>query len=168
MMAVLVALPASATRVVAMDLPTLVSESDVVVRGRVLSQRAVWDGRRQRVYTDSTVLVDEIVRGQKVGTSVVVRQLGGRLGDLTQVVEGAGRLEVGQDVVLFLTVRGPLAYVVGMSQGRLAVVKKAGVEVVSRDLDGATLVGRAPAALPLTYAALRSAVRSVPAREVAE
>ncbi|MFT7625798.1 MAG: hypothetical protein ACI9WU_004989 [Myxococcota bacterium] len=153
---------ASATRLRTMQLADLVAEADVVVRGRVLFEQVpVWDAQRQRIYTDSKIIVDTVLHGRTTLPSVTVRQLGGVLGDIGQSVDGVGPLKPGTTVVLFLKTDGVRHYVVGMAQGRLEVVGRSGDERVVRDLDGATLVGKRTATLPLRYDALVSRIGSL-------
>lgn len=157
---------ASATRVRAMTLGDLVQSSGLVVRGTVVSQRAIWDASRQRIYTDSRVVVEGELVGRAGAGPVVVRQLGGQIGSVAQVVAGVGRLRVGETVLLFLTHSsdGPHRYVVGMAQGRFRVARRGGIDVVERDLGGLTLVrrpGAGVAAPPTTYEGLASRVRAL-------
>ncbi len=159
--ALLFCIPADATRIRALDLDAMVAQAQVVVRGRVLSQGPTWDVQRQRVYTDSVVLVDEVLKGAVPTLAVEVRQLGGTLGNIRQEVAGTGQLRLGQTVLLFLNTDGRLYYVVGMAQGRYVVEHHGGVERVTRDLGGAVLVGRPGAPPPSEYRDMADRIRAV-------
>ncbi len=164
---------ADATRTRALGLSDLVAEADVVVRGRVLSQGATWDARRQRIYTDSVILVDSVLKGANtIATpSIEVRQLGGTMNNVAQFVDGVGQLKLGQDVLLFLKSDGRFHYVAGMAQGRFIIVKQGGVELAHRNVDGLQLVGKAQfenstaKSLPPVYTTLETRVRALTGRK---
>ena len=102
------------------DIDSLVSDSDVVVVGRVAEQEVVADIDPITDFTLSRVLVDEVVSGDavEVGDAVVVRQLGS--------AEQAAPVEIlaaGKTYLLYLTesgLDGSLAsqfYVTGANAG---------------------------------------------------
>ena len=131
---------AEATQVRTMDLHELVGASTAVVRGSVLSQQPVWDARRQRIYTDSIVLVDEWIIGRSTTLAITVRQLGGAIGGVRHAVDGVGSLEAGMQVLLFVQTDGVRHYVTGMAQGSYAVTTRGPHKWVHRDLRGLRLV----------------------------
>ena len=134
---------ADATRVRAMTTDQLVDRSALIVEGRVLSQQVIWDAERQRIYTDSVVLVSQTHLGV-APRSLTVRQIGGTLGQTTQKVAGVQPLPAGMEVLLFLRTDGVRFYVTGLSQGRYRVAVKDGERLLHRDSGGVTAVGKAP------------------------
>lgn len=113
-----------ATTLLKMDLKRLVSASEQIVEGDVLGGRSYI--KSGRIYTDITIKVRTRYKG--IGpTSVVVRQLGGRVGDRATQVAGQANFAAHEHVVVFLervksksTTPGPLV-VAGMSQGKFNV-----------------------------------------------
>ncbi|MBX3271274.1 MAG: hypothetical protein KF729_13490 [Sandaracinaceae bacterium] len=138
----LLAVPARATLSEALSLAELVRQSDHVVRVTCLSERALRDDR-ERIVTDYTLRVEEVRRGPlRPGAEIVMRRLGGELGDLGMRVEGEPRLAPGGRYIVFLyAVRGVLRPV-GMSQGVLPVTDEGGVLVVHPGGAGLSLVLR--------------------------
>ncbi|MEC9072368.1 MAG: hypothetical protein VX938_08325 [Myxococcota bacterium] len=124
MLATLFAAEASATIVPAFPLRQLAMEAHEVVRGQVVDQRFVYDPARDRIYTHTRIVVDEDLRWSGPGLrDVVVRQLGGVVGDRESHVVGNARLKLGAEVVLFARTDGTYHYVVGMSQGAYEVMR---------------------------------------------
>src|SRR3954463_1814298 len=79
--------PASASAVIALTLDDLVDKSDVVVLVTPKSKTARWEAGRIVTYT--TVVVDtSVAGGPATGDSLVVRTMGGVVGDIGQKVFG--------------------------------------------------------------------------------
>lgn len=135
--------PGSASVTEALDLLQLVRESDAVVVGRAVHSEAHWDSRR-RIVTDVTVEVERTMKGDAAeGEQLVLRQLGGSIGELGMRVAGEPQLGVGDRAVLFgRRMRGTHLRPVGMSQGVLPVRVEAGVEMVHPGGAGLALVRR--------------------------
>lgn len=113
--------PASATIVRALSLPALVQGSRRVVVMTALSSHSHYEelGRRRRIVTDTRVRIEEsIAKADGVERELMVRTLGGAVGDVGELVHGQPQLLRGEPCVGFL-LQGPdgLHYVNGMAQG---------------------------------------------------
>ena len=113
-------------------LAELISRSDALVRGRVEASEAAWNAAGDRIYTDWTVRVSEAVFGAARGQVLKVRQMGGRVGEVTQRVSGNASVALGEEVVLFLKTDGSFHYIAAMAQGKWSVVGDAGAERLVR------------------------------------
>jgi hypothetical protein len=109
------ALAAQATLMRALALPELVADADRIVVADVLSVQAAWDGSHRNIHTTVEIGVRESWKGlpSKDGR-IMIRQLGGVVGEIEMSVQGAAKFSVGERTLLFL--HG--AHVVGMSQGK--------------------------------------------------
>ena len=168
LVALLGALPASATTQLAMDLPALARGADAVVHGVVRRVESRWSGDKMRIVTDVEIQVTESLKGQPGGT-VLVTQPGGRVGDVGQVVHGLASFTAGEEVVVFLEKRGARAFrVSSMAQGKYQVKRdadgKAALAVPEPSeallLDPVTRKPSASALRPLTLAELKAAVQA--------
>ena len=118
----------------------LVRESDVVVVGTVTgsASRHMDPPHERRIVTDVSVRVSDVVRGTHDGGEVVVTTLGGVVDGRGQIVPGAPRFAIGDEVVLFLsTVRRTAS---GKAI-RLPVALSQGVFYVRRPPGGRPQVG---------------------------
>ncbi|MGA9524220.1 MAG: hypothetical protein WBV82_22390 [Myxococcaceae bacterium] len=118
---VLLAPPAQATTLVHRDVPALTRDADTIVVGRVVKSESRWTADRRRIVTDVTVEVGESLKGAP-GKTVVIRQPGGRVGDIGQRVDGVASFKQGEEVVVFLEQRPDRSFMLsGMSQGKFRV-----------------------------------------------
>jgi hypothetical protein len=84
------------------SLEELTRESELVIRGTVRSVQSDWEsGERQAIHTNIEVTVEQYLKGNGKA-EVVVRQLGGQVGDIRQVIAGSPQFQVGEEVILFL------------------------------------------------------------------
>lgn len=97
----LLAVPlAGATVYAPFDEATLTALSTAIVTGTVTSDAAVV--RHGRIVTETTVAVEQILKGAVTGPSITVTTPGGRVGDETLVVHGMPRFTVGDWVLLYV------------------------------------------------------------------
>jgi hypothetical protein len=138
---------AYATQVEALDLRQLVAGSDRIVVGTVIAQEAHYDDL-DRIVTDSTIRVEETLHGPASET-VVVRHIGGVVGEVGLSVAGESAYTDGARTLLFLRTFvsgdvGPVMRPVGMSQGEMPIVPGASGELVMPGGAGVSIVSRAP------------------------
>lgn len=158
--ALAIASPALGAQAVATSVEDLARNSDVVVRGRVLSTVARWS--EGRIYTFAEVQVAASLRGAAPSRLTAVTP-GGVVGDVGQRVDGAAVFTPGEEVVLFLDRSEHGAWQVSdLSQGKFAVEGKLARPDTSRlDLVGTKVRAgeRRAEAMPLSE--LETRVRSV-------
>lgn len=105
----------NASLIVPADLPTLVSEAQTIVLGRVTEVRGVIRPGTRRVDSYITFAVDESLKGS-AEPSLTFRTLGGVSGRYRTVVHGSPVFSAGDEAVLFLG-RGTTPYPIGLTQG---------------------------------------------------
>jgi PKD repeat protein len=96
---VLVAGAASATTIVMPTDDVLIEKSPVIVRGLVVSSEAI--DRNGAIWTESTIRVEHAFKGEVTG-DVVVREIGGIVGDRVTRIFGAPEYAAGERVLAFL------------------------------------------------------------------
>lgn len=141
---------ASATVARAVVLKALAHRSQLIATGTPLEAYSRWEdfGGRRRIVTYTRVRVDDRIAGADQGPEVLVRTLGGQVGDIGQVVAGEAVLVVGQPSLLFLVPRydGVLG-VTAMAQGQFPLRADAhGVVRLSQSPNLPKLVQGAPSA----------------------
>ena len=122
---------AEATLIRAFSLPELHRAADEVVTGTVAAADSFWNEGHDTIYTDYSVTVESTVKGSRRKT-IVVRLMGGTVGDRELVVAGNATLEPGERVLLFLRTNGAFHTVVGMSLGKWTVRRHGGIDHVFR------------------------------------
>jgi hypothetical protein len=121
----LMASEASATIVVPMTIEEMAIEASCVARARVVNTQATWDDSHRRIYTYTEIQILERMHTKgEVLDSVIIRTLGGEVGNIGMKVSGTPRFTLGEEVVVFLRTdpadRAQFQ-VVGMSQGKFHV-----------------------------------------------
>jgi hypothetical protein len=154
---VLAAPDASASIVVALDLPGMVSRADHIAVVDVMSVTAAWDDRHERIVSTIDLAVVERWKGSADATHFSVAQLGGTVGDVTMVVNGMSQFSVGERALVFLRGTPQHAGVLGMAQGKRAVL---------RDADTGAWVVHAPDRAGATFVRSKSASGSSPMVEI--
>jgi hypothetical protein len=146
------AAPAGATVFLPADFRDMVAGSRAIVHGRIVDVRSQTSGDRRTIATYVTVSVEQHLKGA-LGREVTFRVPGGEVGRYRRVIVGAPRFDRGDEVVLFLTSRGPsIPYLFGLSQGVYRVSRTGGTPVVT------------PPAVLAKGAAAERVVRGDPAR----
>jgi hypothetical protein len=103
--AIVIASDAAATTFAPTDFVDLVKGSAAIVHGRVTATHADWADGRGHVDTFVTIQVEKYLKGD-LGQAPEIRIPGGELGRYRDIVVGAPKLAVGDDVILFLSTRG--------------------------------------------------------------
>ena len=166
------AVPAHATLVLPMSLEQLSEEASVVVHGRVTNRWSAWDDAHRRIWTYTQIEPVEVWRGD-AGTGLVVRTIGGQVGEIGMQVAGTPQLVPGEEFVLFLEDRdgpGPGMGIVGFAQGAFRIQREPAGLLAVPLMDGVALVGTLDAGTPVVQMAfeeLRSAVRGALSAEPA-
>lgn len=139
---------AEATVVRAVSLDQLVKRSSSVLVGLPLERWAEWAriGGTKRIVTLTRVRVEETVSGAE-DSELLVRTLGGRIGDLGQLVDGEAELRVGERSLLFshrfdaglsgVTAMAQGHYPFDASRGEVRLLRSPRVATMLRDKNAA-------------------------------
>lgn len=132
----------------------------LVVRGRVADTQVAWDGTRT-LFTYVSVDVDEVTVGTGVPRRLVLKQLGGRLGDIGLWIADQAAFRVGDEMLLDLAVssRDGTLHTRGLGHGAWRIASSPATG--AREAIGDT---RAPVA---ASAAALAAARTAPSTFVA-
>lgn len=145
----------------ALPLEALVARSRHVLLGEPLESYSVWERIRDRkhIVTYTRVRAHELLGGaEPESDELLLRTLGGRVGELGELVHGEARLRLGDRGVLFVMPAAGALSVTAMAQGHYPL---------QRDAAGVEWLKRSPAASELVDEA-NSAVRRLPGLKVQE
>jgi len=139
-----VAATASATVVVPVSRASMTAGTDLIVRATVGGRQSRWNEDGSQIISLTELHVTQWIKGNGPETTLVLRQFGGRVGNLESRIAGDPQLEAGKDVVLFLRRGdGPVVYLYAMAQSVYYVEHtRGGRTTVRRDLDGLTFAMR--------------------------
>jgi hypothetical protein len=128
------AMPLSASQFVQLPFDTVARETGVVVRGTLGPVTSAWDDQHQVIFSYAPITVSRYFAGQ--GPEVLmVREIGGTVGDYTQEAIGFPALREGQEVVLLLSKweDGADWRIHAYNQGKFRIGFQQGTEVLSPD-----------------------------------
>jgi len=129
LLGLLTSAPADASVALAVSLGDLVAKSSSVLVVTAVAKHSSWQtiGGTKRIVTDTRVRVDELVSGIDPSTTeLVVRTLGGVVGNVGQIVEGSAELTLGEQSLTFVTQLTPdLFGVTAMGQGHYPIMSEA-------------------------------------------
>lgn len=119
---------ADATLLRGLTLRSLVSQSEhiLIVQPLESHSRHLEVGGRRSIVTETLVRVQDVVAWRTPETSeLVIRALGGRIGNIGEIVHGQPELQLGTSSLTFLT-RGKdgTHWVLGMAQGHYPIVQR--------------------------------------------
>ena len=101
---------------------------------------SAWDDSHKHIFTYTEIEVLEALRGaSNAGHTMVLRTLGGEVGEVGMAVAGTAKFREGEEVVVFLRddpVRAGDFQVIGMSQGKYRVKRTDGLVVLEPGLEG--------------------------------
>jgi uncharacterized membrane protein len=94
--------PGLATTVIIPSDDSMIVGARAIVRAKVLSVQSSFDDSKKRIFTYVTLRVQEVLKGQITERRIVLKQLGGQVGDSEYVVFGSPKFERGEKVLLYL------------------------------------------------------------------
>lgn len=133
----LLAIPAQATRLIMISDEDLIVSARAIVKGRVTGIESRYDDRRQLIHTYVTLRVQSVFKGDIKTQEIVVRQVGGQVGDRVHIVHGAPSFAVGEEVLVYLnTAADGALQVAHLSLGKFTIrqQRESGIKIVAREL----------------------------------
>lgn len=114
-------LPVSATRLIKRSIEDLAIRSTLVVTGKVMEIESRWNDAHTRIYTYITVEIESFLKGSQKEESIIIKQLGGVVGDTAMTVFGSPAFSEEEQVLLFLKPKPGTTdeiVVTGLAQGK--------------------------------------------------
>lgn len=133
-LAMVLALPICASQFIQLPFDAVARDSALIVRGTLGPVTSAWDDSHEVIYSYATLRVGRYLAGG--GPRVLmVREVGGTVGDYTQEAIGFPALREGQEVVLFLSRWDDSAdwRIEAYNQGKYRVTRTPHGELVSPD-----------------------------------
>jgi hypothetical protein len=101
-------------------------EADIIVTGKVTQKESSWNESKTRIYTRTTIQVDEYLKGSNEGTFVDILHPGGEVGEVGEIYSHMPRFEEDEDILVFLKKDSKKKdyLVVNGEEGKIALLKK--------------------------------------------
>ena len=114
--------PTNATVVRKLSDEEMVSNAQTIVIGTCTSIKSEWNEERTKIFTYITIVPKNILKGSEPPQEIIIKQLGGEVGEIGMHVEGISVFEEGEEAFLFLKQgRKGFQSIVGFSQGKLSI-----------------------------------------------
>jgi hypothetical protein len=84
------------------ELNDLSRGADVILTGKVTQQASSWNENKTRIYTHATIQVEEYLKGNNNGSSIVVTYPGGEVGDVGELYSHMPKFQDEEEVLVFL------------------------------------------------------------------
>jgi hypothetical protein len=105
-----------------LSLAELTNQADLIALGTVTDAGSYWNEQGTSIFTDISVSIEDVVKGDVAGNQLTVRLPGGQTGNITQLVTDIPTFTIGEKVFLFLQRQeGDTWLVVGGFQGKYIV-----------------------------------------------
>lgn len=91
-----------ATTAIIPDDDDLIIGARAIVRGEVLSVTSNYDSGKDRIYTYVRIQVQEVLKGQITAQMIVLKELGGEVGDRAMIIFGNPQFRPGEQTLVYL------------------------------------------------------------------
>ena len=107
----------------AQTIEQLARASHACIVGTPVQSESRWEtsGSHHRIVTETRIVIDELVDGDVEESEIMVRTLGGQVGEVGQIVHGEAVLVRNRPAVVFLSDRTRISSVTAMAQGHYPV-----------------------------------------------
>jgi len=102
----------------------LSKKADVILTGKVIEKESKWNASKSKIYTITTLQVDENLKGNNNGNSVEIIYPGGEVGDIGEIYSHMPRFHDNEEVVVFLQKdkKNSRFKVVNGEEGKLSII----------------------------------------------
>jgi hypothetical protein len=83
-------------------LKQLSTNADIIVTGKVSGNKSSWNNNKTRIFTEATLNVDEYLKGNNSGSSVVITYPGGEVNGVGELYTHMPKFEDNENVLVFL------------------------------------------------------------------
>jgi len=84
------------------EIESMSRNADLIVTGKVSDQTSGWNENKTRIYTQATIQVEEYLKGNNNGNSLVISYPGGEVGEIGELYSHMPRFEDNEEILVFL------------------------------------------------------------------
>lgn len=106
---------------------SLTKRADVILTGKVIQKESSWNASKTRIYTKTTVQVEEYLKGTNKDNNIEITYPGGEVGDVGEFYTHMPNFEYNEEVLVFLKKDGKdnEYKVLNGEEGKITVVREA-------------------------------------------
>ncbi|MBI4851751.1 MAG: hypothetical protein HY819_08145 [Acidobacteria bacterium] len=120
---------ANAASIVKISDKNLVLSSDVIVTGKVIAIESQWDENRKNIYTNITLSLDQVIKGDIKSQVLVIEQLGGQVANKQVWLSASPEFSLNEEVLLFLKANEEgVLHTSHLAMGKFSISKENGKE----------------------------------------
>ena len=120
------------------EIKNLSEGADMIVTGKVVGQKSEWSSDKSKIYTNVTIQVDEFLKGSNNQNRIVIKNLGGEVGNVGETYSHVPTFQDDEDVLLFVkkSTKDESLRVFEGDEGKLTLYKdkKTGEKVTSKNI----------------------------------
>ena len=120
------------------EIKNLSEGADMIVTGKVVNQKSEWSSDKSKIYTNVTIQVDEFLKGSNNQNRIVIKNLGGEVGNVGETYSHVPTFQDDEDVLLFVkkSTKDESLRVFEGDEGKLTLYKdkKTGEKVTSKNI----------------------------------
>jgi hypothetical protein len=110
----------------------------MIVTGKVVDQKSEWSSDKSKIYTNVTIRVDEFLKGSNNQNRIVIKNLGGEVGNVGETYSHVPTFQDDEEVLLFVkkSTKDESLRVFEGDEGKLTLYKdkKTGEKVTSKNI----------------------------------
>jgi hypothetical protein len=84
------------------EIKNLSEGADMIVTGKVVDQKSEWSSDKSKIYTNVTIQVDEFLKGSNNQNRIVIKNLGGEVGNIGETYSHVPTFTNEEDVLVFV------------------------------------------------------------------
>ena len=120
------------------EIKNLSEGADMIVTGKVVDQKSEWSSDKSKIYTNVTIQVDEFLKGSSSQNRIVIKNLGGEVGNIGETYSHVPNFANDEDVLVFVkkSTKDESLRVFEGDEGKLTLYKdkKTGEKVTSKNV----------------------------------
>lgn len=117
------------------EIQNLSESADVILTGKVVKQNSQWNHDQTRISTQSTIKVDEYLKGSNMDKSIIITTPGGEVGEVGELYSHMPSFSNDEEVLLFVKKdkQGESYKVLNGEEGKLTLYRdeKTGEKITS-------------------------------------
>ncbi len=84
------------------SIESLSERAEVILTGKVINQKSKWNDDQTRIFTQSTIQVDEYLKGNDANKNITITTPGGEVGEVGELYTHMPRFSSDEEVLLFI------------------------------------------------------------------